>query len=62
MSGSLYGVMVAHWPGIPEMWVRVPLPGTIFPVFITPATLVADHDPIQAMCCMVVEPTLCMYM
>ena len=23
--GSLCGVIVAYWPGIPEMWVRVPL-------------------------------------
>ena len=24
-SGSLYRVMVAHWPGMAEMWVRFPL-------------------------------------
>ena len=22
-SGSLHGAIVAHWPGMPEMWVRV---------------------------------------
>ena len=36
---------------------------TVFPILITSTTLVAmTMDPIQAMRCMVVEPTLCMYM
>ena len=40
-----------------------PALGTIIPIFITPTTLVAmTMDPIQATCCMVVEPTLSVYM
>ena len=40
-----------------------PALGTVFPIFITPMTLVAmTMDPVQAMHCMVVEPTLSMYM
>ena len=43
--------------------------GTIFPIFITPMRLLTiDHDPVQAMHCLAVEPTLyickviaCMY-
>ena len=30
-SGSLCGVMVAHWPRMPEMWFRVPLSAQYFP-------------------------------
>ena len=40
-SGILGGEMVAHRPGMPEMWVRGPALGTIFPIFITPMTLVS---------------------
>ena len=42
----------------------IPILGTIFPIFITPRpdTDCHDLDPVQAMCCMVVEPTLCMFM
>ena len=40
-----------------------PARGTIFPIFVIPTTLVAvTMDAVQAMCCMVVEPTLSMYM
>ena len=36
--------------------------GTIFPHFYhTHDTGCHDHDPVQAACCMVIEPTLCMY-
>ena len=31
MSERVHGVMVAHWPGMPEMWVRVPLLAQYFP-------------------------------
>ena len=30
-SGSLHGVMVTHWSGIPEMWVQLPLEAHYFP-------------------------------
>ena len=30
-SGSLHYVMVAHWPRMPEMWIRVPLSIQYFP-------------------------------
>ena len=40
-----------------------PTVGTIFPIFITPMTLVAmTIGPVQDTCCMVVEPTVCMDM
>ena len=57
-SGGLCGIMVAHWPGMPEMLVPNFALGTIFPIF----TGCHDRDPVQATCCMVVEPTLCMCM
>ena len=38
----------------------IPTKSTVFPILITPVTLVAvTMDPVQAMCCMVVEHTLC---
>ena len=39
MSWSLHDVMIAHWPGMPEMWDLSPALGTIFPIFITPITI-----------------------
>ena len=61
-SGNLHGVTVAHWPKMTDVC-SSPTLGTIFPIFITPMTLVAvTMDPVQAMCCMVVESTLFMYM
>ena len=36
--------------------------GTIFPIFNTHNASCHDHDPVQAMRCMVFEPNLCMYM
>ena len=36
--------------------------GAIFSIFVTPhATGCYGHDPIQAACCMAVEPTMTMY-
>ena len=50
-SGSLYGVMVEHWPG---MW------DSHF--HLAHNTGFYGHNPVPAMHSMVVEPTLCMYM
>ena len=41
ISGSLDGVMVAHWPGMQRDVGSSPALGAIFPIFITPMTLVA---------------------
>ena len=30
-SGSLHGEVVAHWPGMPDMWVRVQFYAQYFP-------------------------------
>ena len=41
----------------------IPALGTMFPIFITPTTLVCrHHDPVQGMRCVAIEPTLYMYM
>ena len=40
-SGSLHGVMLAYWPGMPDIWVSIPAIGTVSPIFITPTTVVA---------------------
>ena len=62
-SGSLHGVMVAYWPVMPAMWVWVPLQAQYFPFsFHTHNTGWYDHNPVQALRCMVVEHTLCMYL
>ena len=55
MSGSLCGVMVAHWSRIPEMWVQVRLQAQYFQFSSQPWHWCHDQDPGQTM---VVEPTL----
>ena len=57
-SGSLCGVMVALAQNARDVGLS-PALGTIFPIFITPLTLVLLTELVQAMCCTVVEPTLC---
>ena len=60
-SGSLRDVMVAHWPGMPEMWVQFPLYANISHFYHTHDTGFHNQDPVQAMCCMVVV-RMCMRM
>ena len=57
-SGSLCGVMVAHWPGMPEMWIQFPLYAPYFPFSSQARHWCDDEDPVQATHCMVVEATL----
>ena len=42
-SGSLRCVMVAHWPGMPEIWVQIPALGIVFPIFVIPMTLSVNN-------------------
>ena len=42
-SESILGVMVVHWPGMPEMGGSILALGTIFPFFITHDTMVGLH-------------------
>ena len=39
--------MVAHWP---EMWVLSPALSTVFPIFVTPTTLVAMTTILYKLC------------
>ena len=55
-SGNVGGVMVNTMAGNARDVGSNPTRGAIFPIVITPTTLV-----VQAMLCMVVEPTLCMH-
>ena len=63
ISGSLGGVLLSTLAWNARDVGSIPGLGTVFPIFITPTTLVAmTMDPVQATCCMVVEPTPSMYM
>ena len=59
-SGSLPGVMLSTLARNARDVGSIPTLSTIFPMSIKPMTL--DQDPVQAMCCMVVEPTLSLCM
>ena len=60
-SGSLHSAMVVHCPGVPGCGFESISKYNISHVHHTHDISSRDHDPVQAMLCMVVEPTLCMY-
>ena len=62
-SQNLSGVMVSTVDRKARGVGSIPDLGAIFAIFIkTHDTGCRDEDPVQTVCCMVVEPTLCMHM